>query len=46
VFVARTIPVDGESNWLEGFLLVTVYAILGMGFFYLRTPSGCILAEP
>jgi Ca2+:H+ antiporter len=37
VVVGRSITVDGESNWLEGILLVTVYAILGIGFFYLRT---------
>ena len=26
---------DGESNWLEGALLVAVYAILGLAFFFL-----------
>lgn len=38
VVVGRTITVDGESNWLEGTLLVAVYAMLGVGFFYLRAP--------
>jgi Ca2+:H+ antiporter len=27
---------DGESNWLEGSLLLGVYAILAVSFFYLR----------
>jgi Ca2+:H+ antiporter len=36
VLVGRTITVDGESNWLEGVLLVAVYAMLGIGFFHLE----------
>jgi len=26
---------DGESNWLEGALLVAVYVILGLAFYFL-----------
>jgi Ca2+:H+ antiporter len=26
---------DGESNWLEGALLVAVYLILAIAFYYL-----------
>jgi Ca2+:H+ antiporter len=26
---------DGESNWIEGTLLLAVYLILGIAFFYL-----------
>jgi len=26
---------DGESNWMEGVLLLAVYAILGITFFFL-----------
>lgn len=29
---------DGESNWLEGSMLLAVYLILGLGFFFL--PAG------
>jgi Ca2+:H+ antiporter len=36
VLIGRTITVDGESNWLEGVLLVAVYAMLGVGFYYLK----------
>lgn len=36
VVVGRTITVDGESNWLEGVLLVLVYTMLGVGFYYQR----------
>jgi Ca2+:H+ antiporter len=30
------ISLDGESNWLEGALLLGVYLILAVSFFYLR----------
>lgn len=26
---------DGESNWMEGVLLLAVYAILGLTFFWI-----------
>ncbi len=35
VIVARMVAEDGESNWLEGAMLLMVYAILGVAFFYL-----------
>lgn len=28
------VALDGESNWLEGAMLVAVYAVLGVAFFY------------
>ncbi len=36
VLIAALIALDGESNWLEGSLLVGVYVILAVSFFYLR----------
>jgi Ca2+:H+ antiporter len=33
--IAALVSLDGESNWLEGSLLLGVYAILGVSFFYL-----------
>jgi Ca2+:H+ antiporter len=35
VVVAQTMTSDGESHWLEGVMMVAVYAILGVGFFFL-----------
>jgi Ca2+:H+ antiporter len=35
VIVTGQIAGDGESNWLEGFLLLAVYVLLGALFFYL-----------
>jgi Ca2+:H+ antiporter len=35
VGAATLIALDGESNWLEGAMLVAVYAILGVAFFYI-----------
>jgi Ca2+:H+ antiporter len=35
VLIAALISVDGESNWLEGVMLLAVYLIAGLGFFYL-----------
>jgi len=34
VVIASLISLDGESNWLEGALLLLVYAILAFGFFF------------
>lgn len=35
VFLVAQIAGDGESNWLEGVLLLAVYAILGVLFYFL-----------
>jgi Ca2+:H+ antiporter len=35
VMIARMVAEDGESNWLEGALLLLVYVILGVAFFFL-----------
>ena len=40
VMVARLVAEDGESNWLEGAMLLMVYAILGVAFFYLPEKKG------
>jgi Ca2+:H+ antiporter len=34
VFIARMVAEDGESNWLEGLMLLMVYAILALAFFF------------
>ena len=39
--ICALVSLDGESNWLEGALLMGVYAILGVSFFYL---GGAIVA--
>jgi Ca2+:H+ antiporter len=40
VLISGLIASDGESNWLEGALLLAVYLILGIVFFYLPDISG------
>jgi hypothetical protein len=35
VVVNRQLIEDGQSNWLEGLMLVAVYLMLGVGFFFL-----------
>jgi len=40
VMIARMVAEDGESNWLEGAMLLMVYAILAVAFFYLPSPGG------
>jgi Ca2+:H+ antiporter len=35
VAVVNLVALDGESNWLEGALLLAVYLILGIAFFFL-----------
>ena len=35
VLIAKMVAEDGESHWLEGAMLLMVYAILGVAFFFL-----------
>ncbi|MEP7274630.1 MAG: calcium/proton exchanger [Acidobacteriota bacterium] len=39
VAVVALIAQDGESNWMEGVLLLAVYTILGLTFYFLPMPS-------
>lgn len=39
VLITNSISSDGESNWLEGALLLASYAILGIAFFYHPVPT-------
>ena len=34
VLIANRVASDGESNWLEGLQLVTVYIMIGAAFFF------------
>ncbi|MHB8660859.1 MAG: calcium:cation antiporter [Minisyncoccota bacterium] len=34
IFTTNSIIEDGETNWLEGFLLVVVFCIIGAAFFF------------
>jgi Ca2+:H+ antiporter len=38
VAISALIALDGESNWLEGALLMLVYLIIAISFFELRVP--------
>ncbi|MEW4569162.1 calcium/proton exchanger [Tautonia sp. JC769] len=40
VFIARMVAEDGESNWLEGAMLLMIYAILAVAFFVLPAGEG------
>ncbi len=40
VIVARNITGDGESNWLEGLMLLAVYLMLAFGFYFLPATAG------
>ena len=40
VYITRNLTIDGESNWLEGLMLLAVYLMLGFGFFFL--PHGVL----
>jgi Ca2+:H+ antiporter len=37
VLIAGLVSLDGESNWLEGAMLLAVYAIIALAFFWLPT---------
>lgn len=34
VFIANSISSDGESNWLEGLMLLATYTVLGLAFYF------------
>jgi Ca2+:H+ antiporter len=40
VAVVALIAQDGESNWMEGVLLLAVYTILGLAFYFLPAGEG------
>jgi Ca2+:H+ antiporter len=33
--IAGLVSLDGETNWLEGAMLLTIYAVIALGFFWL-----------
>jgi Ca2+:H+ antiporter len=35
-FAVNAIAQDGETNWFEGVLLLSIYALLGLAFFFVR----------
>jgi Ca2+:H+ antiporter len=39
VYILFQISGDGETNWIEGIQLLSVYVILGILFFYLPEPQ-------
>jgi Ca2+:H+ antiporter len=39
VMIVIVLAINGESNWLEGALLLALYAILGIAFFYIPTEA-------
>ena len=40
VLIGNSVAQDGETNWLEGFMLLGVYAILAVAFFFLPSMPG------
>jgi Ca2+:H+ antiporter len=41
-FIAAFIAQDGESNWLEGAMLIAVYIIIALAFFLLPGAEGAV----
>jgi len=39
VWIVGQISGDGESNWLEGVQLLSVYVIIGILFYFLPAPN-------
>ncbi len=35
IFITRNMTIDGESDWLEGVMLIAVYLMLGIGFYFI-----------
>jgi Ca2+:H+ antiporter len=40
VLATLIVVVDGESNWVEGLQLVSVYVILALGFYFVPANIG------
>jgi Ca2+:H+ antiporter len=36
-FIAAQVSADGETNWLEGVLLISLYVVMSVAFFFLPT---------
>ncbi len=43
--IAVFVALDGESNWLEGAMLLAVYIIIALAFFFLPSPAGTAAAR-
>ena len=39
IWIAQQISGDGESNWIEGVQLLSVYLVMAILFFYLPEPA-------
>jgi Ca2+:H+ antiporter len=40
VMIVVAVHLNGETNWFEGMLFLALYAILGIGFFYIPSGAG------
>jgi Ca2+:H+ antiporter len=40
VLIVALVAADGESNWMEGVLLLAVYLILALAFYHIPVPRG------
>lgn len=45
VAIVSLVALDGESNWMEGVLLLAVYIIFAIAFFFLPASDGAALTE-
>ena len=45
VLLSRMVAEDGESNWLEGAMLLMIYAILGVAFFFLPAHKAAAIGQ-
>jgi Ca2+:H+ antiporter len=43
--IAALVALDGESNWLEGAMLIAVYIIIALAFFFLPNPGSAEAAR-
>jgi Ca2+:H+ antiporter len=46
IWIVEQMSSDGESNWLEGVQLLSVYLIIGILFFFLPEPADDSSADP
>jgi Ca2+:H+ antiporter len=48
IYLTRILTYDGESNWLEGLMLIGVYILFGIGFLYHPNtdPPNPLVASP
>lgn len=45
VIMVNYLIMDGESNWLEGFMLVAIYVVIAISFYYYPDETSSLISS-